>query len=345
MTEIYSRLVDHTMTSTNQINDFSVGSAMRAIYEAVSIELEQFYILTKENIEEAIELGVYESFDFERQGATRAHGKVQISFHNTTQQRIIISRGSRFMSSDSRYTQVYETMTEYIVPSGTTLAEVDVYATVPGSTGNIPAETIDIMSTPVNNVKSVTNPRAFQTGQNEEPMEELRSRFRSFIESLSKATVPALEYGTREINEVSGVWVNERTGFVIVYAHDRNGNLSDQLKNKIKENLYYYRPGGIPVEVRPVTRRDIDVNVIVTLSSRASSTEMFRTQIQLEIERYLNNMQTSQSLVLADLSRVIMNMDRQFIRDVEFVTPEDNVTLRNSELIRARNIRVVLQNN
>ncbi|MEX5590923.1 hypothetical protein, partial [Pseudomonas urmiensis] len=59
MSEIYSRLVDHTITNTREINDFSVGSAMRALYEAISIELEQYYILTRENMMEAIEQGVY----------------------------------------------------------------------------------------------------------------------------------------------------------------------------------------------------------------------------------------------------------------------------------------------
>lgn len=54
MTEIYGRLVDHTITNTNKINDFSIGSAIRAIYEATAREIEQIYILTEENIREAI---------------------------------------------------------------------------------------------------------------------------------------------------------------------------------------------------------------------------------------------------------------------------------------------------
>src|SRR5690606_22624004 len=93
MTEIYSRLVDYTITNTDEVNDFSVGSAMRAIYEAVSIELEQFYILTRENIREAIEEGVYRSFGYTRQTATKAYGKVRIAYNNPTQHETIITRG------------------------------------------------------------------------------------------------------------------------------------------------------------------------------------------------------------------------------------------------------------
>src|SRR5690606_973475 len=216
MSEIYSRLVDHTITNTNEVNDFSVGSAMRAIYEAVAIELETFYIMTRENIVEAIEAGVYSSFDFKRKPAQRAYGVVQIAFHNATQHPIVVSRGSRFSSNLSEYSQVYETLVDYVIPQGSILAEVEVYSLSSGELGNVPVGVINTMHTPVANVKHVTNPQAIQTGQNEEPLEELRARFRSFIKTLSRATVPALEYGTRTVQEVSGVWVDERTGLITI---------------------------------------------------------------------------------------------------------------------------------
>jgi hypothetical protein len=86
MSDIYARLVDLTLTNTSDVNDFSVGSAIRAIYEAFSIELEQFYILTRENILEAIEDGVYSSFGFQRKNAQKAYGNVVITFNNPLKQ-------------------------------------------------------------------------------------------------------------------------------------------------------------------------------------------------------------------------------------------------------------------
>ncbi|AYJ75558.1 putative baseplate protein 1 [Bacillus phage BSP21] len=343
MSEIYSRLVDYTITNTREVNDFSVGSAMRALYEAISIELEQFYILTEENITEAIEQGVYSSFGFTRKEAIRAYGVVQIALHNAAQQDMIVSRGSRFTSSESEYPQVYETLVDYYIPKGSILAEVEVHCLSPGSTGNIPENVLDVMQSPLANVKSVTNPQAFQTGQDEEPLEELRSRFRSFIKALSRATVPAIEYGVRTVPEVAGVYIEEETGRVNIYAHDRNGNLPDSVKTKIEEVMYEYRPAGIPVRIFPVTRKAIDVDVVVTLTNKAAITDTFKKKIQDEITRYLNNMQTSQSLVLLDLSSIIKYIDRQLIYDVTFKNPTGNVTLKGSEIIRAGTIKVTLQ--
>ena len=51
LTHILSRMIDKTMISTSKLTDFTPGSAVRSLLEAVSLEIEQFYILTKENIE------------------------------------------------------------------------------------------------------------------------------------------------------------------------------------------------------------------------------------------------------------------------------------------------------
>lgn len=343
MTEIYSRLVDHTITSTNEINDFSVGSAMRAIYESVAIELEQFYILTQENIQEAIERGVYSSFGFNRKQAVRAYGIVQITFHNPIQNDMVISRGSRFSSNQPSFPQVFETRESYLVPKGSLVIDVEAYCTSPGAYGNVPMGVINVMNSPIANVKTVRNIHAIQTGQDEEPLEELRARFRSYIKSLSKATTPAIEYGTREVPEVSGVHIDEKTGLITVYAHDRNGNLSEGLKKKIEDNLEHYRPSGIPLVVKPVIRKDVDINVTVTLTNRAAATTRFRNTIQDAITRYLNNLGTSQHLIMSDLTSVIKQLDRQLIYDIEFKDSEGNIYLEGHEIIKAGQVNVTLK--
>ena len=342
MSEIYSRLVDSTITSTSEINDFSVGSAMRAIYEAVSIELEQFYILTRENIVEAIEAGVYVSFGIARKGALKSYGNLDITFHTPTQTDMPLYRGTKFISSNSAYPQVYETVVDYIIPAGALTATVQVYCTIAGEVGNIPANALDMMMTPVANVNTVANPAAFQTGQDEEPLEEMRSRFRSFIESLSRATVPAVDYGTRTVPEVSGVYVDEQTGLITVYAHDRNGDLPDNVKASIDAIMPKYMPAGIPVVTKPVTRKATDVSVTVTLTNKLAITTTFQDKIASEIARYLNNMTTSQNLILSDLSSVIKYIDRQLIYDVKFTNLTDNVILAGNEIIRAGTITVTL---
>jgi uncharacterized phage protein gp47/JayE len=343
MSEIYSRLVDSTITNTTEINDFSVGSAMRAIYEAVAIELEQFYILTRENIVEAIEAGVYSSFGFTRKPAQRAYGTVRVTFHNTTQQVLPLSRGTKFTSNLAEYPQTYETVEDYYIPSGSLTADIEVYCTTPGALGNVPANVINVMMTPLANIKSVANPSAFQTGQDTEPLEEMRARFRTYIEALSRATVPALEYGTRSVIEVSGVYVDEKTGLVTIYAHDRNGNLPELVKAKIETEILKYKPAGIPVEVKPVTRKSIDLDVVITLTTKTAITNAFRQRITEEIERYLNNMQSGQSLIKSDLTSVIKYIDRKLIYDVTFTNLSGNIDIAGHEVVRAGTVTVTLK--
>lgn len=343
MSEIYSRLVDNTITNTREVNDFSVGSAMRAIYEAVSIELEQFYIITRENIAEAIEAGVYASFGFTRQPALKSYGNLTITFHTATQTDMPLSRGSRFTSSNPAYPMTYQTVQDYYIPAGALTATVQVYCTLPGALGNIPANTIDIMTTPIANFKAVINSGAFQTGQDEEPLEEMRARFSSYIESLSKGTVPAMNYGTRTVPEVSGVYIDEQTGLIIVYAHDRNGDLPANVQTSVETALKNYRPAGIPVQVKPVTKINQNINVTVTLTNKNGITTAFQQKIAATISTYLNNMTTSQSLVLTDLSSIIKYVDRTLVYDVQYTNLTGNIILAKNQVMRAGTITVTLQ--
>ncbi|ASR79561.1 baseplate J-like protein [Bacillus phage Kamfam] len=342
MTDIYARLVDNTITNTNKISDFSVGSAIRAIYEAISMEVEQFYVLTEENLSEAIQSGVYESFGFKRKQPQRAYTTMRITFHNPVQVNMPLPRGTRFTSSYPEYANVYEVIEDYYIPAGAVTAEFQVYCLIAGEIGNVPANAIDIMMTPLSNVKDVTNPNAVQTGQDEEPLDELKSRFRSYIESLSKGTVPAIEYGTRLVPEVSGVYIQEMIGKIVVYAHDKNGDLPDNVKLAIEASLNNYKAAGIALEVKPVARKAVDVEVTVTVSIKTAITKALEDRIRFSIESYLNNMQTSQNLILSDLSCIIKGVDKQLVYDIQYKKPTANIVVKGNEIIRSGNIKVNL---
>jgi uncharacterized phage protein gp47/JayE len=342
MSDVYSRLVDNTITNTNQINDFSVGSAMRAIYEAIAIEMESFYVLTQENMTDAINQGIYSSFGFAPQPAVPAYGPLLITFNNTTQTDLIIPRNTTFLSSNPTYTTKYATIQDYVVPAGSISATIQVYCTVAGVVGNLPLSTIDVMNTPLANVRSCTNTQAFQTGQDPETPDAMRARFQSYVKSLAKGTKSAIEYGTRSVTNITGCYVSEQVGLITVYAHDANGNLDSSLQSSVVGALQNYRPAGIPVTVLPVTRLSQDISVTVTTVNKSANTTLFQTRIQTVISNYLNQMTAGQSLILSDLSSVIKYVDRTNIYDITFTNPTANVILTGSELIRAGNVTVKL---
>lgn len=343
MSDVYSRLVNNTITNTNQINDFSVGSAMRAIYEAIAIEMESFYILTQENMQDAINQGIYSSFGFTALPAIAAYGPLTITFNNATLSDMVLARGTSFMSSNPTYTTKYQTIQDYVVPAGSTTATINVYCTVTGIIGNVPIDAIDVMNTPLANVRSVSNTQAFQTGQDPETPDSMRARFQLYVKSLTKGTKAAIEYGTRSVQNIAGCYVVDQTGLITVYAHDANGNLDSTLQSTVVTTLDSYRPAGIPVDVEAVTRISIDLSVTVTTLNKSANTTVFQTQITTAITNYLNNMVAGQSLVLSDLSSIIKYLDRSNIYDITFTVPTVNIIIQGSELIRAGTITVTLQ--
>ena len=94
--DILLDLIDYTSNVTNKITDFNVGSAIRAIYDAISIESENLYMLTLENISEGIEQGLMQSFDFTVREAAFAYGDIAVEFSSPTTVDTLLPKGKSF---------------------------------------------------------------------------------------------------------------------------------------------------------------------------------------------------------------------------------------------------------
>lgn len=342
ISEILSRLVDLTLINTYSLNDFSVGSTILSIYEAVSMELEQFYVLSRENILWGIEEGVYEAFNFPRRPARRAYGEVTIEFHTAVTSPVYISRGNSFHSSLTGYNQRFETLQDYVVPTGESKVKLVVYCTQEGTIGNIPRNVINMSANNLTNIKKVYNETEFLTGTEKESLDDVKQRFQSFVETRGRATNKSIRYGARTVEDVSGVYVKEETGFIKVFVHDLNGNLSDELKTKVETALEEYRPSGIKLEVAPVVKKEIDLDITVTLTSVGRKTTVFSNEIKEQVVRYLNRMTASDDLILSDVIQLIMNIDDYAIYDCKITNLKDNLIIEDHELIRAGIITITL---
>lgn len=342
LTQILDRLIDKVITGTSKVTDFTPGSAIRSLLEAVSLEIEQFYVLTKENINWGIQEGIIEAFDFNRRKPRKAYGDITLTFYNPLESRLYIPKGTTFMSSEQQYSIQYETLVDYYAEPGSTNAVIEVYAKLEGEIGNVPEGTIDIMTTASAQLKSVTNELSFSTGQDEESIEELKNRFHMFVESRGRATNKSIRYGTLQVPDVEGVYVYEEVGRVLVYAHDRNGNLSDTLKEDVRQSLEDYRPSGIKLDVVPVNKITQDVSVTVTISNKARINDTLRKHIEGTIRGYLNNFNVSDDLVVTDLTQLIMNIDDSLIYDLSYGNIVGNIETRPQDIIRAGQVNVTL---
>ena len=304
--EVLSELTNYTLTHTTKLNDFTEGSALETLYEAYATTLEQYYYLNIENIKTSIQDSIYTSFGFYRKPELKAYGTVTLTFNQPLTSDLTIAAGTQFSSSNSYFTQTYETLDEFTVPAGVDAYDITVYCTQGGTFGNIPAGVIDTGSN-VGSVDSIVNTESFQTGQEAETLAETRQRFRQFIQAIQKGSIQAIQYGALNVPNVYSIYLDETPGMVKVYADDANGDLSNDLRVQIQNELYYWRSAGVPVEVLPVHKTTADVDVTLTVPNKQLQTSDLENNVGVILNNYLNSLAIGDSVNVNGLIKYIMD--------------------------------------
>ena len=345
VSEIIGRMTDLVLINqtSNGLNDFTEGSVLQTLLESISLELYQYYLLQKSNIYEATPQGIFEAFDFKRREARKSYGEVTINFNTANSRAVHVPRGTRFMSRKRGYDQTFETLEDYYVNPGVVSSKVKVYCTEIGSYGNVPAGAIDTAGVNLMNLASVTNEDDFLTGQDQEPLEDVKRRFRMFVDTRGRATNKAIEYATRSVPDITGAFVDESTGWVKVYAHDNAGNLSEELRKQVEDLVEDYRPSGIRLTIHPINRVNLNVKVNVFVRGADNAVDgTLRSDLTYLTRQYINRHETGESLVLQDLAQQIMNYDDDIIYDVDFAEPLGNLDIEVNQLVRAKDVDVNL---
>lgn len=338
--EIFRNMVTWTTSKSNRLTDFSVGSAVRSLLEGVTYEIEQFYFSMYSNVMYAVENSSFEAFGFARRAPQPAFGDIVVNFTYPTAEGLRIPAGTRFGASIGDRIVYFVTEQSYDILTGSTEAVLEVVCEETGTVGNVPRDTIRTMVHPMREVETLTNPAPFLTGEDEETPQQRKERFNTYVSTLSKGTRSALEYGVLEIDKIAGCYVDDSlVGVVDIYAHDRNGNLSQELIDEIQNNLINYRTAGIQTRVHPIERTD------VLLGVRISVDEQYRSNAQLyelrtSLERYLNSFRVGEPLYLSALIQYIRNFDQALIRDVKLTHPTEDLIVDKNQLIRADNVIV-----
>lgn len=318
--EIISSLTDITLVNTNKVNDFTEGSILKTLYEAFATELETYYYLTTENIKLGIYGSIYESFGFSKQDAKKAYGDVTVYFSTALSYDYIIPKGAKITSTNTEYDQEFETLEEYRVPAGNTSAVFPVYCTIAGTHGNIDSGVLNSV-TNISGVQTVTNKQAFQTGKDIETLDDVRVRFRQYIQSLQRGTVQAIEYGARTVDGVEGAYIDESVGYVKVYVHDANGDLPEDLYKRVNdtingtETLVGYAPAGVLTRVFPVHKSLVNLDISLVVPNSSLQTEEFKTSVKTKLTSYINSFSVKESLYVTDIIQQIMNTNDTGIKD------------------------------
>lgn len=315
-------MINATTSRTSEISDFTMGSSVtRAIYDAIALQIQQYYVLTIQNIEDGIEQGVQNGFDFYKREGLQAFGDVTIEFASPVTRNMTIPRGTLFTSSKNGYDNGYYTIEPYTVLAGTNMCTITVYCNVVGTTGNIPANTIDTVQNTIDGMSEVYNEEAFLTGQDDESEADFKERFQNYIEALGRSTKQSIEYAARRVQNITGVYVDDsETGLIKVYCHDANGNLEDNDYSKvvyaIQSDEDDYVPAGIAWEVLPVDKQRVNVNVDIYVKDLGKLSDSVEDTVTTLVYNYLETRKVGEDVSLSQISRLVGNFDPYLFTDV-----------------------------
>jgi uncharacterized phage protein gp47/JayE len=199
----------------------------------------------------------------------------------------------------------------YVLPSGVASADLPVICSIGGSTGNVLAGTITVIAASLPGVDQVNNSAPLSDGADAEGDQAFRNRFQSYLASRSRATLIAVQNAIADVRQGLNVAIEEntapdgtvRTGSFLVIVDDGTGYPSSDLLSTIATAVDSVRPIGTTFAVIPPQVLTVNVSLSAVVTSRAPATQSVAS-IQNYIAIYLNSLAIGSS---ASITRVAQN--------------------------------------
>lgn len=343
--EILNDMVGWVTLTTDKITNFRVGSVVRTILEAVSIEIEQLYFQVRKMFRYAISESVYTSFDFNKLPAKKSTGYVRLVFAQPLTVQLVLPKGFLFSTQPSNSEAVlrFETPEEYLFPVGTASANIMVQCTTPGVVGNIESMAIRYTVSPIMELSQVYNDIPFYDGADEEAIEDRKKRFALFVTTLSRGTLEAVRYAVVKVPGVTGTYLYESPGVIFIYAHNSQGELPTELRASILESVDEYKAAGIQIILDQVVTKP--VNLVVQVEVRyGTDLNYYSELIRDTLIAYLNTFPVSVGLSNSEVVTKIMGIDTQVIKSssVTMNGSSSNLATSKNEIIRSGSVTVLL---
>jgi len=335
-TSIAAGLINVVRATTNKVTDFNRGSVIRTMLEATAAEIEELYLQMYLGIKEAIPVSVFTTFGFNRQAAESAGGTIRFSTGGSLASSVIpIPLGTVVRVPGTSLT--YATTAASSISIGNSYVDVLVTAQASGLAGNVGADLITELVTPVAGIASVTNPSPLVNGRDVETDDERRVRFQGYISSLARGTKAAIAYGAKTVTLTDSLgviteyvahanvvepWVADSAqpiSLVRVYIHNGASATSGTLVTRCQQVIDGYYDGGTAVPgwkaagvqciVSAASDQAVNVTGTVTIASGYSSVDVLAACTNA-VKDYLQGMAVGEDVRLSELVAIIR-------RDVE----------------------------
>ncbi len=299
--------------SATSLVDISVGSVLRAVFEAnagVVLWLQwlvlQVLSMTRAATSTGVDLDSWMAdFGLTRLPATPSSGVVTFS-RFATNLPAPIPAGSIVKTADGLLTfsvsedptlSIWQqTSSAYVIPAGTSSADLPTICQSTGSGGNVLAGTITVIASSLPGVDQVNNSGPFVHGVDVESDQAFRVRFQGFLGSLTRATLAAVQAAVAGIQQGLNYLVKENVlpdgtqhiGSFVVIIDDGSGYPSAALISQVASAVDLVRPIGTSFSIIPPIVQFAAVSLGVTTSG--AQTTDYTSLIQARITSYVNSL-------------------------------------------------------
>lgn len=294
-TKTFDELVQDQATAIQALApvtiDVGVGTVLRAIVESnagLGLWLEGLILrvlaMTRAATSEDTDLDTWvEDFGLERVAGTAATGNVTFSRNVTTQVGLVpvgteidTDDGSRTFTvqRDTANVNYVATSDAYRLNTSVASISVPVKDNATGTAGNVSANRLTKLTSPLQYIDSVTNPLPFTNGTDPESDADLRARFVAYLASLSRGTLGAIGFAVSSVEGVTSykivenLQVNGSTdyGFFYVVVDDGSGAPSSDLLSAVTSEVELYRALGVRFAVVAPVVQTVNISASITVA-------------------------------------------------------------------------------
>lgn len=329
----FQQLVDNQVAamqaSATVVLDFSIGSILLAICESNAgnglwLESTAEYLLAVTRLTTSTGNDVdtfVQQFGLTRNPAIPASGYVTLSRYTPTLPATInvgslvssLANGISYAIQPDTTNPYYNpSQSAFILPAGISSTSVPVVATTAGSIGNVLANQITTIQSVITNIDTVTNPDAFTNGQDQESDAALKIRFVLYLNSLSKATLPAIEAAVASVPGVERYVVvenvdildNPQLGFFYVVIDDGTGHASSDLQSDVYNVVYITRGLTIQFAIYGPIATDVNVTAHVFTDHSLEDSQV-QAAVVASLQTYISGVGFDGTIPYSEIPRII----------------------------------------
>lgn len=314
--------------SCQQIIDMTVGSVMRALLEAnASVGLWMQWLImqvlgaTRASTSNGNDLDSWVAdFGMSRLASVAAAGNV-IFTRTTGGLPAMVAAGALVRTGTNASDQIFVVVGDssnpawtgvgYALSGSQTSVTARVQAQQVGIAGNVVAQSITMLATPIPGIDGVTNSSPMMGGTDAETDDALRTRFAGFLDSRNRATSQAVGFAITSVRQGVSYTIAERVdasgatrpGHFTITVDDGSGTPSNDFLNAVAQAVDLVRPIGSTFSLRP----PLIIPVIIGLHVVAPAEAV--TAVQSAITAYITTMPIGAVLTATRLYQLAYSAD------------------------------------